>query len=116
MHAPTLLIAVGLLGLGSCAGSSARKKVVQTAAFEHNCAVERVRIVQENSDIYAYVLDVCGTERRYRDMGNEKEFQFVEVTARPAGPPHPTPAPARSPSADSAPTAPASAPTPRTGE
>lgn len=98
---------VGVLGVSGCAGTHARDTVVQTAAFEHKCAVDKVRIVEENTEIYAYVLDVCGVERRYRDMGNEKEFQFVEVTERPAG--TPTAAPV-----DTPPATPASATPPPT--
>jgi hypothetical protein len=107
MRARILWMTIGFLSLGGCGGRYARNKVVQTAAFEHKCAVERVRIVQENTDIVAYVLDVCGTERRYRDMGNEKQLQFVEVTEPPSVAPNATPAPTR----DSAPAVPAAAST-----
>ena len=83
-----LATVIALSSLTACfASSKARDKVLQTASFEHRCPVDKVRVVQENDEIWAYVLDVCGQQRLYRDMGNEKEFQFVDVTDKTANAP-----------------------------
>lgn len=62
----------------------ARGKAVKTAAFDHNCPEESVKVISEDTDIWAYKLDVCGKSRKYRDRGNAKEWQFVDVTDDPA--------------------------------
>lgn len=69
----------GLLVAG-CAANMARSKVLSTASFDSGCPKEKINVVSENKDIWAYELDVCGERRKYRDFGNEKEFQFVDVT------------------------------------
>ena len=79
-----LATVIAILVLTACtASSNARQKVLQTASFEHRCPIDKISIVQENDKIWAYVLDVCGQQRLYRDMG-EKQFQFVDVTDKTA--------------------------------
>jgi hypothetical protein len=74
-----VLVIVGVV-LGGCASMIARSKVRKQAAFDHDCPAERVKIAKEDTSIWAYRLNVCGKERKYRDLGNEREFQFVDVT------------------------------------
>jgi hypothetical protein len=65
---------------GGCASAKARSKLLSTAAFDHGCPKEQVSVVNEDTDIWAYEVDVCGKRRKYRDFGNDKEWQFVDVT------------------------------------
>jgi hypothetical protein len=66
--------------LAGCASAVARGKVLKQASFDHNCPKERIRVVDEDTDIWAYRLDVCGSPKKYRVFGN---FQFVDVTDGP---------------------------------
>lgn len=47
--------------------------------------------IDPDKEIRCLSLDVCGVERRYRDLGDGKRYQFVEVTSQPATPPAKTP-------------------------
>lgn len=50
-----------------------KEKLVQTAAFDHGCPEQKVRLVTEDDDGMAatgrYVLDVCGEQKRYKRAG-----------------------------------------------
>ena len=59
---------------------STQGRVVKQASFDHDCPPEKIHVLSEDTSIWAYKLDVCGQNRKYRDLGNEKEFQFVDVT------------------------------------
>jgi hypothetical protein len=83
-----ILVCTGLT-LTGCSGAVAQSRVREQAAFDHDCSEEEVSILEENRKIWAYKLDVCGEVRKYRDFGNEEEFQFVDVTD--GNPPGPTP-------------------------
>lgn len=66
--------AITLTTAGCLPGASLDKeKLVQTAAFDHGCPEEKVRLVTEDDDGMAatgrYVLDVCGKEKRYKRAG-----------------------------------------------
>ena len=71
-----------MLGMvpGGCASATARKLVLRQASFDHDCPAERVTVTQEDTTIWAYRLNVCGKDRKYRNFGNAKWFQFVDVT------------------------------------
>jgi hypothetical protein len=83
MRASGALLLVAVLDSG-CTAATARGLVVQQASFDHDCPRQSVAIVEENSSIWAYRLMVCGKERKYRDRGGDKTFQFVDVTDNPA--------------------------------
>ena len=61
--------------------------VIDQASFDHNCPKDRIVVVEENTSIWAYRLNVCGVEKKYRDRGGDKTFQFVDVTTDPAATP-----------------------------
>lgn len=73
-----VMLCIASVGLTSCA--IAQKKLVSTASFDHDCPPEKIKILKKAPDVFAYDVDVCGKKRKYRDFGNEKEFQFVDVT------------------------------------
>jgi hypothetical protein len=47
-----------------------------------------MEVLEENKDIWACRLSVCGVEKKYRDRG-AGSFQFVDVTSDPAAAPKP---------------------------
>ncbi len=75
-----VIAVIALFSLTACAAAIAKSRVVTQASFDHDCPEEKVTIVSENTDIWAYKLDVCGKPRKYRDLGNSQEWQFVDVT------------------------------------
>lgn len=79
MSTPFRILPLVALFLASCA-AHVRSQVVKQAAFDHDCPQSKIVVVQEDTSIFAYKLDVCGRRRKYRDFGNEKQFQFVDVT------------------------------------
>ena len=83
------LAALFVVLIPGCASSLGRSKVTQQASFDHNCPEEKIQVVSENTSIWAYRLNVCGTERKYRDRGGDKTFQFVDVTSDPGATPAP---------------------------
>ncbi|HET6584166.1 MAG TPA: hypothetical protein VFG69_11975 [Nannocystaceae bacterium] len=79
-HPRVASLALVVLGLSSLAQTgcaamgfrSSDKKLVQQASFDHKCPVEKVRVVQKmegGMGDASFVVDVCGTERRYKRMG-----------------------------------------------
>jgi hypothetical protein len=67
-----------------CAGTElgsivAREHVAATAASEHACPSKQVIIEHEDTATWSYVLMVCGSERRYRDVAGKSGWRFVEV-------------------------------------
>ena len=72
-------IAMLVLGLSlaqtACASmgfTSSDKKLVKQASFDHKCPAEKIRVLQSMEGGLgdaSFVLDVCGTERRYKRMG-----------------------------------------------
>jgi hypothetical protein len=90
MRFVTLLVGGVSLGAAGCSAGLAQPhadwpttRVIRTASFDHDCPEEQIKVLAEDESIYAYVLDVCGQERKYIDRGNTKEFQFVDVTNSP---------------------------------
>lgn len=81
----TIVFGLVLAGIGGCVG--AQDRVVKQASFDHDCPSERIQVVSEDTSIWSYKLNVCGKDRKYRDLGNEKEFQFVDVTDGVKAPP-----------------------------
>jgi hypothetical protein len=75
-----LACAAFLVAFSGCHSTIARHRVLSTAVFDHGCPKEQVVVVREDTDIWAYELDVCGKRRKYRDFGNEQEWQFIDVT------------------------------------
>ncbi len=63
------------LSAGACASmgfKSSDKKLVQQASFDHDCPTEKIQVKQSMEGGIgdaSFVLDVCGTERRYKRMG-----------------------------------------------
>ena len=74
-HVLWLAIALGVAG---CANMTARG-VAKTAAFDHNCPLEKVHVIKRAEGLLAYEVDVCGQRRKYRDLG-EQRIVFVDVT------------------------------------
>lgn len=67
-----------LSGLTGCV--SAQGRMIKQASFDHDCPPDKVEVLSEDTSIWAYKVNVCGKTRKYRDLGNENEFQFVDVT------------------------------------
>lgn len=87
MRFTTFLSGILALNCVSCSAGLAQPqadwpttRAIRTASFDHDCPEEQIKVVAEDSSIHAYVLDVCGQERKYIDRGNTDEFQFVDVT------------------------------------
>ena len=74
------LLVGSVLLITGCASQVARSKVRDQASFDHDCPREQIQVVDEDTNIYGYRLNVCGKPRKYRDFGNSKEWQFVDVT------------------------------------
>lgn len=70
-----VLSALSLLSVSACASmgfTSSEKKLVKQASFDHNCPAERIQVknsMEGGVGDASFVLDVCGTERRYKRMG-----------------------------------------------
>ena len=80
MHCPRLLVTI-VLGLATlpptgCAAmgfTSSDKKLVEQASFDHKCPPEKIRVVDKMEGGVgdaSFIVDVCGTERRYKRMGS----------------------------------------------
>lgn len=59
--------------------------VVRQASFDHQCPEERVSVVRDDRHgmTRAVVLDVCGRQRMYRDVGEsqtEPVYMWQDVT------------------------------------
>jgi hypothetical protein len=58
---------------------------MKQASFDHRCPPERVKVLEEVKEgVYvpwAYRLDVCGKERRYR-RADDDSSTFLDVTPR----------------------------------
>ena len=84
----TFAVLALVLSLCACVSGRARSMVVQQASFDHRCPHDDIVVLEENTDIWTYRLNVCGQEKMYRDRGGDKTFQFVDVTTdRTAAPP-----------------------------
>ena len=50
-----------------------KDQLVKTASFDHGCPPEKIRLVSEDdggmNGTGRYVVDVCGTQRRYKRAG-----------------------------------------------
>jgi hypothetical protein len=70
-----LVLGVSMLAQSACASmgfTSSDKKLVEQASFDHKCPTEKVKVLQSKEGGIgdaSFVLDVCGTERRYKRMG-----------------------------------------------
>ncbi len=63
-----------------------RAGVSNTASLQHQCPARNVRVVNDNGDGYARVveLDVCGERRVYQDLGGARGYAWVDQTPRAA--------------------------------
>jgi hypothetical protein len=59
---------------------SGQDRMIKQASFDHDCPPDKIEVLSEDTSIWSYNVNVCGKTRKYRDLGNEKEFQFVDVT------------------------------------
>lgn len=70
----TILI-LSTLSQSACAAMGFRSsdaKLVEQASFDHKCPKEKIRVVNKMEGGVgdaSFVVDVCGTERRYKRMG-----------------------------------------------
>lgn len=73
------LCAMGLVGCYNW-----RAGVSNTASLQHQCPAPSVRVVNDNGDEYARVveLDVCGERRVYQDLGGSAGYAWVDQTPR----------------------------------
>lgn len=78
----TLAAAIGFGALIAGCVYDWRREVARTAAFEHECTRERVRIVSDDGNPMARAvqLDVCGERRVYRDLGGRSAYVWVDTT------------------------------------
>lgn len=66
------LVLVALLGLTGCLNLAASdNRLIKTAAFDHDCPEDQIEIVSKDDGMGSgtYVLNVCGTEQRYKRAG-----------------------------------------------
>jgi hypothetical protein len=86
------MAAIVVASVVGCAGTElgsvlAREHVTTAAALDHGCPAKQVVVEQEDTATWSYVLMVCGSERRYRDVAGKSGWRFVEVGSEetPAG-------------------------------
>lgn len=111
----TLIILTALLSMLASGCYNWRAGVTETASLQHSCPPEQIRVLGDNGDGYARVvqLDVCGQRRVYQDLGGARGFAWVDqtpVTVGAEAPRQPAAAAAREPASTSLPTASASDP------
>ena len=66
------MLALSTSACASMGFTSSDKKLVQQASFDHGCPAEKIKVKQSmegGMGDASFVLDVCGTERRYKRMG-----------------------------------------------
>ena len=56
-----------------------RENVKSAAAADYNCPRDRIKVIHEDTTSWTYDLLVCGTARRYRDVGGQKSWRFIEI-------------------------------------
>jgi len=80
------MAALCAMGLTGC--YNWRAGVSDTASLQHQCPAPNVRVVNDNGDEYARVveLDVCGERRVYQDLGGSQGYAWVDQTPRQAAP------------------------------
>jgi len=67
--------AAALLALPACASmgfGTDTPKLLGTASFDHGCPKENIKVVSEepgSTGVTMYVLDVCGTKKKYKRAG-----------------------------------------------
>lgn len=64
--------AVVTTGCATMGWTSDRDTLVKTAAFDHDCPREQVKVLAEQEDglgAASFKLDVCGKTKRYKRMG-----------------------------------------------
>lgn len=73
------ILAVLFVFAAGC-GVNWQARVINQASFDHKCPRERVVVLGESGDPMsrAVDLDVCGKERRYRDLTSS--LAFVDIT------------------------------------
>jgi hypothetical protein len=67
-----LVLALSTSACATMGFKSSDKKLVQQASFDHGCPAEKIEVKQSMEGGIgdaSFVLDVCGTERRYKRMG-----------------------------------------------
>lgn len=65
------MITVGT-GCASMGFGTDTPKLVGTASFDHNCPKDKIQVVSEepgSTGVTLYVLDVCGTKKKYKRAG-----------------------------------------------
>ena len=72
----------GLMLLLSACGGMIQQQAIDTAAADHNCPIENVRVVRDASGhgSHAYDLEVCLQRRFYRY--DSASGRFVDDTTR----------------------------------
>jgi hypothetical protein len=64
-----------LVSVAAClpGASVDKEQLVKTASFDHSCPPEKVQVITEDdqgmSGTGRYLLDVCGTQRKYKRAG-----------------------------------------------
>jgi hypothetical protein len=65
-------------------GCITRQAIVSNqASFDHQCPVERIKMISYSNDNRSIVLNVCGEIRRYRDVNgsiSEGVSTWIDVT------------------------------------
>lgn len=76
------LVLVGALSFALAGCYNWRNGLTETASVQHSCPPEQIRILSDNGDGYARVvqLDVCGQRRVYQDQGGRDGFVWVDQT------------------------------------
>lgn len=74
-HSKRLVVLCSAVLLASCASAgftSSEGKLLKQASFDHDCPEEKIKVLKSMEGGLgqaSFVLDVCGTERRYERMG-----------------------------------------------
>lgn len=75
------LVAIAVVGCdGSEEDALMRSAVISQASFDYDCPRDKIRVFEISGNPYRpnVDIDVCGTKRKYRDIGHSG-YVFVEV-------------------------------------
>lgn len=77
-----LVLVLAAAAVTAASGCIAETQLVEQAAFDHQCPVSNVVVVERSGDPFSPSMrvDVCGSVRVYRDLNMTEGFMWVDVT------------------------------------
>jgi hypothetical protein len=66
----------------ACMTPAWQPRLVHQASYDHGCPEEQVRLLRDSGDVLSRTVDleVCGKDKRYRDIGGNRSTVWVDVT------------------------------------